>query len=214
MRRPAPARSRTRTPSACSASSSAASPATARRIGSGAVLAPDAHLRRADPVMARLIDAYGGPLPLEPDFRGRPADEYGALVRGITGQQLSVKAAASIWARFLERYGGTTPTPEQILADDPEELRVAAGFSHAKVRYLRSLAERIVSGELDLKRLPGLPDGEVVRELTAVKGIGEWTAHMFLMFTLHRPDVLPVGDLGVRNAAMAAYGLDVPPSGQ
>jgi DNA-3-methyladenine glycosylase II len=178
------------------------------------LLAPDAHLRRADPVLARLIDDYGGPLPEEPDFRGRPADEYGALVRGITGQQLSVKAAAAIWARFVDHYGGTTPTPEQILADDPDELRVAAGFSHAKVRYLRSLAERIVAGELDLKRLPELPDDEVIRELTAVKGIGEWTAHMFLMFMLHRPDVLPTGDLGVRNAAMGAYGLDAPPAPQ
>jgi DNA-3-methyladenine glycosylase II len=162
--------------------------------------------------LARLIDDYGGPLPEEPDSRGRPADAYGALVRGITGQQLSVKAAASIWARFLERYGGRTPTPEQILADDPDALRVAAGFSHAKVRYLRSLAERIVDGELDLERLPSLPDGEVIRELTAVKGIGEWTAHMFLMFTLHRADVLPTGDLGVRNAVMRAYGLDAPPA--
>jgi DNA-3-methyladenine glycosylase II len=176
------------------------------------VLASDAHLRRADPVLARLIDDYGGPLPEQPDFRGRPDEPYGALVRGITGQQLSVKAAASIWARFLERYGGHTPTPEQILADDPDELRVAAGFSHAKVRYLRSLAERIVSGELDLDRLPSLPDGEVMRELTAVKGIGEWTAHLFLMFTLGRPDVLPTGDLGVRNAVMRAYGLDAPPA--
>jgi DNA-3-methyladenine glycosylase II len=176
------------------------------------VLASDAHLRRADPVLARLIDDYGGPLPEQPDFRGRPNEPYGALVRGITGQQLSVKAAASIWARFLERYGGHTPTPEQILADDPDELRVAAGFSHAKVRYLRSLAERIVSGELDLDRLPSLPDGEVMRELTAVKGIGEWTAHLFLMFTLGRPDVLPTGDLGVRNAVMRAYGLDAPPA--
>jgi DNA-3-methyladenine glycosylase II len=178
------------------------------------MLASDAHLRRADPVLARLIDDYGGPLPDEPDFRGRPADAYGALVRGITGQQLSVRAAASIWARFLERYGGVTPTPQQILADDPEELRVAAGFSHAKVRYLRSLAERIVSGELDLERLRDLPDDEVIRELTAVKGIGEWTAHMFLMFTLHRPDVLATGDLGVRNAAMRAYGLDALPTPQ
>ncbi len=176
--------------------------------------APDAHLRRADPVLARLIADYGGPLPLEPDSRGRPADAYGALVRGITGQQLSVKAAASIWARFLEHYGGVTPTPQQILADDPDELRVAAGFSHAKVRYLRSLAERIVAGELDLERLRDLPDGEVIRELTAVKGIGEWTAHMFLMFTLHRPDVLATGDLGVRNAAMRAYGLDALPTAQ
>jgi DNA-3-methyladenine glycosylase II len=178
------------------------------------VFAPDAHLRRADPVLARLIDSGGGPLPEEPDFRGRPTDEYGALVRGITGQQLSVKAAAAIWGRFVERYGGTTPTPQQILADDPDELRVAAGFSHAKVRYLRSLAERIVAGELDLDQLRELPDAEVIRELTAVKGIGEWTAHMFLMFTLHRPDVLPTGDLGVRNAAMRAYGLDAPPGPQ
>jgi DNA-3-methyladenine glycosylase II len=175
------------------------------------VLAPDAHLRRADPVMKRLIDDFGGPLPLEPDFRGRPADAYGALVRGITGQQLSVKAAASIYGRLLERFDGKPPTPEQILADDPDELRVAAGFSHAKVRYLRSLAEHVLSGELEIARLNELPDGEVIRELTAVKGIGEWTAHMFMMFTLHRPDVLPTGDLGVRNAAMRAYGLDAPP---
>lgn len=178
------------------------------------MLAPDTHLRRADPVLARLIDSGGGPLPAEPDSRGRPAEVYGALVRSITGQQLSVKAAASIFNRLLDRFGGRTPTPEQILADDPEELRVACGFSRAKVAYLRSLAEHVLSGELELDRLTELPDDEVIRELTAVKGIGEWTAHMFLMFTLHRPDVLPTGDLGVRNAAMRAYGLDAPPSPQ
>jgi DNA-3-methyladenine glycosylase II len=175
------------------------------------VLAPDAHLHRADPVMARLIDE-GGPLPAEPDFRGRPDDRYGALVRGITGQQLSVRAAASIWQRLLDRYEGRTPTPEEILAEDPDELRVAAGFSRAKVVYLRSLAERVQSGELDLDGLDTLPDGEVIRELTAVRGIGEWTAHMFLMFTLQRPDVLATGDLGLRNATMRAYGLDRPPT--
>jgi DNA-3-methyladenine glycosylase II len=173
--------------------------------------APDAHLYGADPVMARLIDDFGGPLPAERNSRGRPADVYGALVRSITGQQLSVKAAASIYGRLLERFDGRTPTPEQILADDPEELRAACGFSRAKVAYLRSLAEHVLSGELELDRLSELDDGEVIRELTAVKGIGEWTAHMFLMFTLHRPDVLPVGDLGVRNAAMRAYALDAPP---
>jgi len=176
------------------------------------VRAPDAHLRRADPVMGRLIDDFGGPLPAERDGRARPADHYGALVRSIAGQQLSVKAAASIWRRLVERHGGSMPTPEQILADDPEEMRVACGFSRAKVAYLRSLAEHVLSGELELERLPELPDGEVIRELTAIKGIGEWTAHMFLMFTLHRPDVLPTGDLGVRNAAMRAYGLAAPPA--
>jgi DNA-3-methyladenine glycosylase II len=133
-------------------------------------------------------------------------------VRSIAGQQLSVKAAASIWGRLLERYDGHPPTPEQILADDPDAMRTACGFSRAKVAYLRSLAEHVLSGELELDRLADLPDGEVIRELTAVRGIGEWTAHMFLMFTLHRPDVLPTGDLGVRNAAMRAYDLAAPPA--
>jgi DNA-3-methyladenine glycosylase II len=172
--------------------------------------APDAHLHRADPVMARLIDSEG-PLPLEPDSRGRPDDLYGALVRTIAGQQLSVKAARSIYARLTTRFDGRTPTPEEILADDPEELRAAAGFSRAKVVYLRSLAEHVVSGELELDRLADLADEQVMRELTAVKGLGEWSAHMFLMFTLHRPDVLPVGDLGIRNAVKAEYGLDAVP---
>jgi DNA-3-methyladenine glycosylase II len=174
------------------------------------VEAPDAHLHRADPVLARLIDD-GGPLPLEPDSRGRPEELYGALVRTIAGQQLSVKAARAIWNRLVARFDGRTPTPEEILGDDPDELRVAAGFSRAKVAYLRSLAEHVVSGELELDRLADLPDEEVMRELTAVKGIGEWSAHMYLMFTLHRPDVLPVGDLGIRNAVRSAYGLDAVP---
>jgi len=174
------------------------------------VEAPDAHLHRADPVLARLIDD-GGPLPLEPDSRGRPDDLYGALVRTIAGQQLSVKAARAIYKRLTDRFGGRTPTPEEILADDPDELRVAAGFSRAKTGYLRSLAEHVVSGELELDRLAEMSDEEVMRELTAVKGIGEWSAHMFLMFTLHRPDVLPVGDLGIRNAVLAQFGLEALP---
>ncbi len=163
-------------------------------------------------MIGRLIDEQGGPLSARDHGWGRPAEHYAALVRAIAGQQLSVKAAASIWGRLLERYGGHTPTPEQILADDPEEMRVACGFSRAKVTYLRSLAEHVLSGELELDRLNELRDAEVIRELTAVRGIGEWTAHMFLIFTLHREDVLPTGDLGVRNAAMRAYGLDAPPA--
>ena len=162
--------------------------------------------------MARLIDGWGGPLPVEPDSRGRPDDLYGALLRGIAGQQLSVKAARSIWNRVLERYGGKVPTPEQILAEpDLEAFRAACGFSNAKVAYCRSLAEHVLDGSLHLDKLHELPDDEVIRELTAVKGIGEWTAHMFLMFTLHRPDVLPVGDLGVRNAVARHYDLKKPP---
>src|SRR3954467_2855273 len=161
--------------------------------------------------MARLIDDYGGPLALEPDSRGRPPDLYGALLRSITGQQLSVKAARAIYGRLTERFGGRPPTPEELLADDPEELRAAAGLSRAKVASLRSLAEHVLDGELELARLDELPDEEVIRELVAVKGIGEWTAHMFLMFTLHRADVLPVGDQGIKNAVRAAYGLDAVP---
>jgi DNA-3-methyladenine glycosylase II len=161
--------------------------------------------------MAALIDDFGGPLPEERDSRGRPAELYGALVRTIAGQQLSVLAARAIWTKLLAYFDGRVPTPEEILAEDPETLRAAAGFSRAKVAYLRSLAEHVLAGELELERLAELPDDEVIRELTAVKGIGEWSSHMFLMFTLHRPDVLAVGDLGVRNAAMRAYDLPAPP---
>ena len=161
--------------------------------------------------MAALIDDFGGPLPEERDSRGRPADLYGALVRTIAGQQLSVLAARAIWTKLLAHFDGRVPTPQEILDQDPETLRAAAGFSRAKVVYLRSLAEHVLAGELELERLAELPDDEVIRDLTAVKGIGEWSSHMFLMFTLHRPDVLAVGDLGVRNAAMRAYDLPAPP---
>lgn len=172
----------------------------------------DTHLRNHDPVMMRLIDDYGGPLPLEPDTRGRPTDPYGALVRSIAGQQLSVKAARAIWNRLLERFDGHAPTPLQILEDDPEELRSSAGFSRAKVTYLRSLAEKVLANELELDRLNELGDEQIIAELTAVKGIGEWTAQMFLMFTLHRPDVLPTGDLGIRTAIRNSYELPSLPS--
>ena len=172
--------------------------------------AADVHLSK-DPVLARLIAEQGGPLPLEPDSRGRPSDVYGALLRAITGQQLSVKAAQAIHGRLLERFGGRPPTPAELLADDPDELRAAAGLSHAKVASLRSLAEHVLAGELELDRLAQLDDDEVMRALVAVKGIGDWTAHMFLMFTLHRPDVLATGDQGIRNAVMRAYGLPALP---
>jgi DNA-3-methyladenine glycosylase II len=172
--------------------------------------ASDAQLSK-DPVLARLIAEQGGPLPLEHDSRGRPSDVYGALVRAITGQQLSVKAAQAIYGRLIARFGGRTPTPAELLADDPEGLRAAAGLSRAKVASLRSLAEHMVDGELELDHLTQLDDGEVIRALVAVKGIGEWTAHMLLMFTLHRPDVLATGDQGIRNAVMHAYGLATPP---
>jgi DNA-3-methyladenine glycosylase II len=166
----------------------------------------DAHLGR-DPVIARLIADQGGPLPPTPSLPGLPTDVYGALLRGIAGQQLSVTAAQAIYGRVLERYGGRPPTPEELLADDGDALRVAAGLSRAKVASLRSLAEHVRDGELELERLGELDDAEVIRALVAVKGIGEWTAQMFLIFTLHRPDVLATGDLGLRNAFLRAYQL-------
>lgn len=144
---------------------------------------------------------------------GRPdrTDHYGALVRAIAGQQLSVKAARAIYGRLAARFGDRAPTPEEILDDDPEALKAAAGLSRAKVSYLRSLAEHTLSGELELERLDELDDERVIEELTAVKGLGLWTAQMFLMFHLERPDVLPTGDLGIRRAIERAYGLDALP---
>ncbi len=169
-----------------------------------------AALRACDPVLRELIDRVGTegiglPRP------GRPADRYGALVRSIVGQQLSTTAARAIYGRLIDRYGGRPPTPAEVLADDPEQLRAAAGLSHAKVVYLRSLAEHVVDGSLELDKLGRLSDARVIEELIAVKGIGLWSAHMFLMFHLRRPDVLAVGDLGIRHAIMNAYVLDQMP---
>jgi DNA-3-methyladenine glycosylase II len=165
----------------------------------------EAHLRRADPVLGALIDAVGADA-LGDARAGRPDDHYGALVRAIVGQQLSTKAARTIYGRLCDRFGGHTPTPAEILADDPEQLRTV-GLSRAKASYLLSLAEHVVSGELELERFDAMPDAEVEAELIAVKGLGVWTAHMYLMFHLQRPDVLPVGDLGIRRAVERAYGL-------
>ncbi len=131
-------------------------------------------------------------------------------MRAIVGQQLSTKAAAAIYRRLADRFGGREPTPQEILADDPDELR-SVGLSRAKVVYLRSLAEHVLNGSLELERLDTLPDEQVIAELTAVKGIGTWSAHMFLIFHLGRPDILAVGDLGIRKAMMEAYGLDALP---
>ena len=164
------------------------------------------HLSRADDVMAGLIEEHG-PLDLEARRRGRPADAYGALLRSIVGQQLSVKAARSIYERLSEQFGGKTPTPKELLAADPEAVR-GAGLSRPKVSYIRSLAQHVEDGELHLDSLDEMSDSEVIEELTAVKGLGEWTAHMFLIFHLRRPDILAVGDLGIRRAVERLYGLE------
>jgi DNA-3-methyladenine glycosylase II len=169
-----------------------------------------AELRLRDPVMRRLIDRLG-PLHDAVSRRDRPPDAYGALLRSIVGQQLSTKAARTIYMRLTELFGGRTPTPAELLDADPEEIR-AAGLSRPKVTYLRDLAGRVEDGDLDLERLGELPDATVSEQLTAVRGLGRWTADVFLMFHLGRPDVLPVGDLGIRRAVQRAYGLDELPA--
>jgi DNA-3-methyladenine glycosylase II len=169
--------------------------------------AADAHLARADPVLTDLV-ARLGPVTL-PDT-GSPDDLFGSLIMAIVRQQLSSAVAVAIYGRLLRFFGDRVPTPAQLLAAGPE-LRPTAGLSHAKDRALRALAGQVAAGTLDLGQLPSLPDDDVLRALTAVPGIGTWTAGVFLMFRLQRPDVLLAGDLGIRKAAQAAYRLDRPP---
>lgn len=166
---------------------------------------PTAALRASDPVLGVIV-AEQGPLDMEERRRGRPSDAYGALLRSIVGQQLSTKAARSIYQRLADRYDGHAPTPAQILEADPEDIR-SVGLSRPKVSYLRDLAQHVEDGELRLELLAQRTDEEVIAELTAIKGLGLWTAQMFLMFHLGRPDVLPVGDLGIRRAVERAYEL-------
>jgi DNA-3-methyladenine glycosylase II len=166
----------------------------------------DEYLRSVDHVMRRLIDERG---PIDPnsDRRGSRPDPYEALARAIVGQQLSTKAARSIWDRLVEILGGTFPSPAALVAADPETIR-GAGLSRSKVSFLRDLAQRVEDGRLDLGRLVELADEDIVAALTEIKGIGRWTAEMFLIFHLGRPDVISTGDLGIRRAVRIAYGLD------
>jgi DNA-3-methyladenine glycosylase II len=166
----------------------------------------DEHLRSVDRVMRGLIDERG-PIDPDTDRRGSRPDAYEAIARAIVGQQLSTKAARSIWERLIEPFGGSFPPPAELIATEPESLR-AAGLSWAKVGFLRDLAERIENGDLNLKRLARLSDEDVVAELIQIKGVGVWTAEMFLIFHLARPDVVSTGDLGIRRAVQLAYGLD------
>jgi DNA-3-methyladenine glycosylase II len=162
-----------------------------------------------DPTMASLVETIG-PLSVEERRRGRPDDAYGSLVRSIVGQQLSTVAARTIYGRLTALFDHRPPTPAELLAADEESLR-ACGLSRPKISYLRDLARHVMEDGLDLPRLRDLPDDEVASRLVAVKGIGQWSADMFLMFHLGRADVLPVGDLGIRRAAQRAYDLQSPP---
>ncbi len=170
-------------------------------------------LAASDPVMAALIERLGGidiATRLRRRQEERPADAYGALLRAIVGQQLSTKAARTIYRRVLELFGGTTPSPEQLLEASEEDLR-ACGLSGRKTEYVRDLAAHVLAGELELDRLEQLGDEEVIEEIVAVRGLGQWTAEMFLIFHLQRPDVLSGGDLGIRKAIQIEYGLEEMP---
>jgi len=163
------------------------------------------HLAAHDPVLAEIIAQYP-----EPTFKPHQ-NYYQALVDAIISQQLSVKAAASIEKRFVALFENTFPTPEQILAVDHETLR-SVGLSRAKATYIQDLALHILDKKLLIDRLPDLTNEEIIHELVAVKGIGEWTAHMFLIFSLGRLDVLAVGDLGIKNSIQRLYGLRSAPT--
>jgi DNA-3-methyladenine glycosylase II len=179
----------------------------AEDVAAGQLEAARAHLRAADPVLARLIGE-------RPDFNPRewlaelpPMDLYGALVFQVTGQQLSVLATRRILARIQAIFGGHLPSPAELLRADPGELR-QAGLSGRKVGTLRDLAERLTDGRLNLDVLAGLPDDEIIAELTQITGIGPWTVQGALILALNREDVVLPGDLALRKAVRAVYQLD------
>lgn len=163
-----------------------------------------AEIARRDPALGRVI-AAAGPLELRPPLES----SFASLVRAITFQQLAGRAASAIHGRFLAAVGDGL-TPEAVLAL-PEPAFRAAGMSGAKTTSIRDLAAKVVDGAVPLGEIDALSDDEIVERLSRVRGIGRWTAEMFLVFHLHRPDVWPVGDLGVRKGYALAHGLAAPP---
>ena len=180
----------------------------AAAAGAGEKRLEECHLAEADPRLGRLIARLvtaGGVRRFKPSTA--PSD-FDAIARSIVYQQLSTMAASTIYGRYVETLGGC-PSPERVLGARPERL-LKAGLSRAKVRYVKALASAVASGELNLRSLRDLPDESVVDALTRVPGVGLWTAQMFLMFRLHRPDVLPTIDVGIRRGLQMAHGLRKP----
>jgi DNA-3-methyladenine glycosylase II len=175
------------------------------------VAAAEVELSRRDPVLADLI-VKAGPCTLRTRRRIGANGHFEDLARSIVYQQLAGKAAAAIWGRVRLLVDGDF-APEAVLALDEPTLR-GAGLSNAKARSVRDLAERVAAGDVHLSRVARLTDDEIVAELSRVRGIGRWTAEMFLMFRLGRPDVLPVDDYGIRRGFMVAFGRSAPPSRQ
>ena len=163
---------------------------------------------RRDPVLAAIIKRHG---PCELGAVRDRFDHFAMLVRAIVFQQLSTKAATTIHGRLVAYMPESKPTAAALAAVTEEQFR-AAGISRQKVGYLRDLSERVLSGALPLESVDAMSDEEVVVALTQVKGIGRWTAEMFLIFRLQRPDVLPVGDLGIVTAIQKAYRLRKKPT--
>jgi DNA-3-methyladenine glycosylase II len=180
-----------------------------KRTGGSAIADPTARefLRRADPVLRELIDARPGFHPRAWLDELPPLDTFGTLIFQVVGQQLSVSATRTIVSRLQERFDGHMPSPQELLALDPRELR-ASGMSTRKGATLRALAERFLDGRLSEESLARLSDAEIEAALTEIPGIGPWTAHGFLIVALDRPDVLLSGDLALRHAVQRAYGFD------
>jgi DNA-3-methyladenine glycosylase II len=156
-----------------------------------------------DKKLAKWVREHG--LIDDKDWR-RPKNPFHSLIRSIIYQQVSGKAAASILKKFKALFSDTFPTPDQVLERTEEELR-SAGLSRGKVIYIRDLAEKFKDGTISPRKFPKMTNDEIIEHLTRVKGIGVWTAHMFLMFTLRRPDILPTLDLAIRKGFQVVYGL-------
>ncbi|MFZ1250187.1 MAG: DNA-3-methyladenine glycosylase [Candidatus Microsaccharimonas sp.] len=164
-------------------------------------------LSAKDPILAGVIRT--SPLP---DFSPHTS-YYQELVESIISQQLSVKAAATILERFRELFASTFPEPKDILSKDIEQFR-AVGLSRQKASYIRDLAEKVIDGTIHFEHLDALSNQEVIDELIQVKGVGMWTVHMFLLFCMGRLDVLPTGDLGIRNGIQKLYNLSARPTSE
>jgi DNA-3-methyladenine glycosylase II len=168
-------------------------------------------LRKADPVLARLIDA-------RPDFRPRawmdelpPLDSFATLIFEVAGQQLSVRSTRAITSHLEQRFGGHLPSPAELLAADPKVL-TDSGFSARKSQTLRAVAERFVDGRLSEEAFSGMTDEDIEAALTDIPGIGPWTARGFLLVALDRPDVFLTGDLALRRTIQREYAFDHPPT--
>ena len=182
-------------------------PKTKRHASAAVIAAGERALARRDPAL-RLVIREAGPCPLG---GRRHRSHFEALVRSITFQQLAGRAAAAIHGRLVALFDGTRMTPESVLAMPEVDIR-SVGMSAAKTASIRDLAAKAIDGTVPLSGMSRLSDEEIVERLSAVRGIGRWTAEMFLMFQMARPDVWPVGDLGVRAGYALMHGLEVPPT--